>query len=140
MAALRHVTSSFCGSDIAVSELRHVVKTILLYVIDEDPQSVELATHDSEDDESTDPIHKQFGHSDKVGTTEYAVLDESAPTTRLPYFQRVMEISYRLHTFYGVGMAGIDASKDGKIVCVPNEKATLNSMISVSSGFYFRSR
>lgn len=134
-AAIVQVTSDNCGSSISVSELRHLVKAILLYYIGEDTQSVDLVMPEPEEDASVpavDPVAKVFGHSAETAAREYAILDESAPTTRLPYFNRCMEVAYSIHTFYGEGVPNLKATKDGQVACIPNEKKTLDAVVSVS--------
>ncbi len=127
--AIENCTKLYCGGKISVSEWRHVVKALLLYVIGETPDAIRDAMADSEED---DPVNAVFGHSDVVGNREYAVLDGSAPTTNVPYFNRLMNIAYKLHTFFGVGVPQIFIQNGGKIACAPSERGVLSSLISVS--------
>lgn len=126
--AIESVTAKYCGGKICVSELRHIVKSILLYVIGENPDSIREAMADSEED---DPVNAVFGHSDAVGRREYAVLEGSAPTTNVPYFNRLMEVAYKLHAFYGVGEAQVTVQPRGRLTCAPSERGVVSSLISV---------
>ncbi|KLO16461.1 P-loop containing nucleoside triphosphate hydrolase protein [Schizopora paradoxa] len=132
-ASILQVTKNHCGASISVSELRHIVKAILLYYIGEDTDSVELVSPDPEEDAPgpvVDPVAKVFGHSADTAAREYAILDESAPTTRLPYFNRCLEVAYSMHKFYGEGIPDIKGGKDGQVVCIPSEKRTLDAVVS----------
>lgn len=95
-ATLQATTKKYFGVEINISTWRHFMKVLFEHYLHKRSELVDELTEDD------DPGSHVFGHSQKVGESEYAILDTSAPTQRRSSFMAMQELAYDMHKFLGI--------------------------------------